>query len=165
MDTFETMDWEQARSAASPIRFAVFVEEQNVPVEIELDDQDALSIHVLASVDGRTVGTGRLLPPEADLAGAAVDLAPTSNISIAAAGTGLTSHIGRMAVIKACRGQGIGARMLEVLVQRARERGDTRVVLSAQTHAIGFYRRYGFTEFGPIYLDAGIEHQSMHKFL
>ena len=163
MNTFETMDWERARVAASSIRFVVFVEEQKVPPDIELDDQDELSVHVIAQVDGHAVGTGRLLPVEADSSGTDAALALSSSDSVAFAHTARTSHVGRMAVLKGYRGQGIGARMLDVLTRCARARGDTRIVLSAQTHAIGFYRRYGFTEFGAIYLDAGIEHQSMHK--
>ena len=78
----ELMPWDQARAHASPIRFAVFVEEQGVPREIELDEHDALSVHVVAFEDQAPVATGRLLPD---------------------------GHIGRMAVLKDWRGRGIGA--------------------------------------------------------
>ncbi len=132
----ETMDWEKARAEASPIRFAVFVDEQNVPAEIELDEYDAACLHVLAREDGRAVGTGRLLPD---------------------------GHIGRMAVVKEWRGRGVGAAMLAVLIEAARARGDREVALSAQTHALGFYRRFGFVNEGPEYMEAGIPHQGMRK--
>jgi predicted GNAT family N-acyltransferase len=132
----ETKTWEEARDEAGPIRFAVFVDEQRVPAEIELDEHDAASLHVIARSGQKAVGTGRLLPD---------------------------GHIGRMAVLKDWRGQGVGAAMLTHLVDIARARGAKEVALSAQTHALGFYRRHGFVEEGPEYQDAGIPHQSMRK--
>ena len=132
----ETMGWDQARADAAPIRFAVFVDEQKVPAEIELDEHDAACLHVVARSEGRAVGTGRLLPD---------------------------GHIGRMAVLKASRRQGVGAAMLTVLIDAARARGDRAVALSAQTHALGFYRRFGFTNEGPEYIEAGIPHQAMRR--
>jgi predicted GNAT family N-acyltransferase len=68
-----------------------------------------------------------------------------------------------MAVLKAWRGQGVGAAMLAVLIDAARARGDHEVALSAQTHALGFYRRFGFTNEGPEYIEAGIPHQAMRR--
>ena len=132
----QIMGWEEARAEAGPIRFVVFVDEQKVPVEMELDEHDAVCVHVIARSEGRAVGTGRLLPD---------------------------GHIGRMAVLKAWRGRGVGAAMLNALVGAARERGDKDVVLSAQTHARGFYMKFGFSSEGPEYPDAGIPHQAMRK--
>lgn len=134
----ETMGWEKARAEASPIRFAVFVDEQKVPAGIELDEHDAACLHVVAREDERAVGTGRLL---------------------------LDGHIGRMAVLKAWRGRGVGAAMLTTLIEAARARGDREVALSAQTHALGFYRRFGFVNEGAEYVEAGIPHQAMRKVL
>jgi predicted GNAT family N-acyltransferase len=136
MMTIETMGWDRARDVAGPIRFTVFVDEQNVPAEIELDEHDAACVHVIALAQGVPVGTGRLLPD---------------------------GHIGRMAVLKAWRGKGVGAAMLERLAEIARARGDRQVALSAQTHALGFYRKHGFVEEGPEYDDAGIPHRAMNK--
>ena len=131
------MDWERARAAATPIRFTVFVQEQNVPPEIEMDEHDGQCVHALAFNEaGEPVATGRLLPD---------------------------GHIGRMAVLKDARGSGVGARMLTVLTGAARARGDREVVLSAQTHALDFYRKQGFVEEGAQYLDAGIPHQTMRR--
>ena len=132
----QIMGWKEARAEAGPIRFAVFVDEQKVPVEMELDEHDAVCVHVIARSEGRAVGTGRLLPD---------------------------GHIGRMAVLIAWRRRGVGAAMLNALVGAARERGDKDVVLSAQTHALGFYGKFGFSIEGPEYLDAGIPHQAMRK--
>lgn len=127
--------WIDLRDGAAPIRYAVFVDEQKVPAEIELDDWDALSLHALAlDAQGRVLGTGRLLPD---------------------------GHIGRMAVLQSARGQGVGTALLRALLQAARARGDREVVLSAQTHAMPFYEKAGFIAEGDEYDDAGIPHRQM----
>ena len=131
------MTWEKARVEASRIRFTVFVEEQRVPFEIELDQLDPSCVHALAyAPDGRVVATGRLLPD---------------------------GQIGRMAVLNEWRGKGIGGEILERLIVAARERGGAEVALSAQVHAVNFYRRHEFTDDGPIYEEAGILHQKMRR--
>jgi predicted GNAT family N-acyltransferase len=131
-------DWTPARAEAQRIRFTVFVDEQRVPPELEMDEHDAVSIHALAYTKAgntwRAVGTGRLLPD---------------------------GHIGRMAVLREWRGKGVGRALLRALMQRARERGDREVVLSSQVHAMGFYANEGFAPEGPVYLEAGIDHQDM----
>jgi predicted GNAT family N-acyltransferase len=130
----ELLPWEHARELASPIRFEVFVREQHVPAEIELDDMDAQCIHAVAFLEELPVGTGRLLPD---------------------------GHIGRMAVLKSHRNRGVGAAMLKRLIEAARSRGDREVALSAQVHAVPFYRAHGFVEEGAEYEEAGIAHQAM----
>ncbi|MGN6389044.1 MAG: GNAT family N-acetyltransferase [Burkholderiaceae bacterium] len=131
--------WDAQRALAQPIRHAVFVEEQHVPVELEYDDMDAVSLHAVAlDGDGRALGTGRLLPD---------------------------GHIGRMAVLSDARGRGIGGALLTALMEAARRRGDPEVVLHAQTHVLAFYRRYGFREEGAEFVEAGIPHRLMrHRF-
>jgi predicted GNAT family N-acyltransferase len=138
MFKIDLLPWEEARAHAAPIRFAVFVEEQGVPREIELDERDEACLHAVAFEGDRAVATGRLLPD---------------------------GHIGRMAVLKPWRGRGIGALMLDSLIQCAKERGDARVVLSAQVHAVPFYRAHGFMEEGDQYMEAGIAHQNMRRLL
>ena len=131
------MNWEQAQPIAGPLRFAIFVGEQNVPKGIELDDQDASCVHAVAfDVDGKAIGTGRLLPD---------------------------GHIGRMAVVKEWRRRGLGAVILEALTAEARKRGHVEVVLSAQLQAMEFYRGFGFVAEGKVYEEAGILHQAMRK--
>ena len=136
MPRIELLSWEQARERASPIRFTVFVEEQRVPREIELDEHDSQSIHVIAYEGSQAVGTARLLPD---------------------------GHIGRMAVLKEWRGRGIGGLMLTRLIERAKQRGDREVVLSAQIHAAAFYAAHGFVAHGDEYMEAGIRHQKMRR--
>ena len=132
----ELLPWDKARPHAAPIRFTVFVEEQGVPREIELDEHDAASVHAVAFEGAQAVGTARLLPD---------------------------GHVGRMAVLKARRGRGIGARLLTSLIDRAKQRGDVEVALSAQVHAVPFYLAHGFVPVGEEYLEAGIGHQAMKR--
>jgi hypothetical protein len=133
----ELGSWAEFHSRASAVRFEVFVREQQVPIEEELDAMDAECLHALAfDAAGEVVGTGRLLPD---------------------------GHIGRMAVLSASRGKGAGAAILLCLIDGARSMGFDEVVLSAQTHAKGFYAKYGFIEEGDEYLDANITHILMRK--
>ena len=139
MSRVELMSWEQAQPTAGPLRFAIFVGEQNVPSGIELDDQDANCVHAVAfDVDNKAIGTGRLLPD----------------------GT-----IGRMAVVKEWRRRGIGVEILTALIDEARKRGHTEAVISAQLQAAEFYREQGFVAEGKVYEEAGILHQAMHRTL
>lgn len=131
----ELGDWGSQRRWAEPLRFAVFVEEQKVPAEIELDAFDPLSVHAVAfDARGQAVGTGRLLPD---------------------------GHIGRMAVAEPARGAGVGSALLKALMDEARRRGHSQAVLSAQTHATEFYKKHGYAVHGDEYDDAGIPHVDM----
>jgi len=132
----ELMTWDKARAQAAPIRLAVFVQEQRVPPELEMDEMDARCIHALAFDGERAVATGRLLPD---------------------------GHIGRMAVLKEFRGKGAGGAVLAKLMEAAKSRGDREVVLSAQVHAVPFYQSYGFEPFGEVYEEAGIPHRDMRR--
>ncbi len=129
--------WSEARERARAIRYTVFVEEQNVPVELEWDEWDEPSWHALALAgDGTPVATGRLLPD---------------------------GHIGRMAVLKAARGTGVGAQVLRALMEKAAQLGYPELVLNAQTHAAPFYLRAGFAQSGEEFEEAGIPHIEMRK--
>lgn len=127
------------------VRFEVFVAEQRVPAEEELDDLDhaPTTTHVLArAADGVVLGTARLL----------TDPAHPGEV-----------HIGRVAVRAAARGMRVGAALMERLQQLALETcavdGVVHVHLSAQRQAFGFYERLGYEVHGDFYLDAGIEHK------
>ncbi len=131
----QVLDWGEAEARARSVRDAVFIVEQKVPVELEWDEWDARCAHALA-LDARSnpVGTARLLPD---------------------------GHIGRMAVIAGWRGKGVGRALALALLEKARERGMRRIVLHAQTHASGFYRKLGFEISGPEFEEAGIAHVAM----
>ena len=133
------VDWKGARADARPVREAVFVVEQRVPIDLEWDDLDEACDHVIAYDDsGRAIGTGRLLPD---------------------------GRIGRMAVLREWRRRGVGAAVLGALVDRARQRGLHRVTLHAQTHAAGFYAKYGFAPEGEVFMEADIPHVTMTRTL
>ena len=120
------------------LRHQVFVEEQGVPVEEEKDALDASATHLLALRDGVAVGTARIVFK------------------------GDTAKIGRVCVLTSARGTGLGAKLIEAAVETARVRsGVAKAKLGAQIHAIGFYEKLGFTAFGPVYDDAGIDHRDM----
>lgn len=120
------------------IRRTVFVIEQAVPEEIEMDDLDAGAQHVLACIDGSPAGTGR----------------------ITAAG-----RIGRMAVLREYRGRGVGREILLALIEIGQSYAVDRLCLSAQCHAIPFYERMGFVAQGDVYEEAGIPHRWMERLL
>ena len=133
--TVREAGWDADHHALRAIRKTVFVEEQHVPEELEWDEMDAYCRHVLACTpDGSPIGTGRLLPD---------------------------GHIGRMAVLKPWRGRGVGSAMLTYLLTLARRNGFASVELHAQTHALGFYARHGFTPRGDEFMEAGIPHRVM----
>lgn len=130
----EVAGWNLVQRDATRIRHAVFVREQGVPVTMELDGRDGDARHGLARIEGAPVGTGRLLPD---------------------------GHLGRLAVLAAWRGHGVGTALLQALVDEARGRGLRRVCLHAQVHAEAFYARRGFVPRGDVFLEAGLRHRAM----
>ncbi len=135
----KTGTWDEFKEGAAALRTEVFVEEQEIPQELEWDEHDAKALHALVlNKLGQPVATGRLLQPQPKLA-----------------------QIGRMAVSKALRGGNLGRMVIEALVDAARQRGDHQVILHAQCSAEGFYRRLGFKAHGEVFQDAGIDHIEM----
>ncbi|WP_037906100.1 GNAT family N-acetyltransferase [Actinacidiphila yeochonensis] len=129
------------------IRHRVFVVEQRVPAELEFDEKDVRAVHVLAE----GAGTGRLLTG----ADAAAKNGGDPELAV----------LGRLAVLPEGRRNGTGSRLVRALEDEARRRGLRGVHLEAQTHAIPFYERLGYTAHGPEFLDVGIPHQAMtHRF-
>lgn len=120
------------------LRRRVFIEEQGVSEADEVDELDDEAIHLLATVDGRPVGSARLLL------------------------RGDAGKIGRVCVLPEVRGTGLGAALIRASLEELRRHpGLIHAKLGAQTHALGFYERLGFTAFGPVYEDAGIQHRDM----
>ena len=135
------------------LRHEVFVVGQGVPVELERDELDAAADHAVAlDASAAVVGTGRLVDGRIDQEGR---LEPGT--------VGTVGTVGRMAVAASARGSGAGRALLDLLVARAAERGLPAVELHAQVHALAFYERAGFTPFGEVYLEAGIEHRGMRR--
>jgi YbgC/YbaW family acyl-CoA thioester hydrolase len=135
----KTGSWTELKALASPLRYEVFVNEQEIDPELEWDTADETAVHaVVINKLGQAVATGRLLQPQSQVA-----------------------QIGRMAVNKALRGGSLGRLVVSTLIEKARLRGDREVLLHAQCSAEGFYRRLGFTAHGDIFQDAGIDHIEM----
>lgn len=131
--------WTELGADAGMLRTAVFVQEQRIPKELEWDEADAVAVHAVAyNRLGRPVATGRLLRHTPGVA-----------------------KIGRMAVDRILRGSRLGRDVLNALMDAARARGDTEVMLHAQQSAIGFYRRLGYQHRGAPFEEAGIPHQEM----
>lgn len=130
----QTANWADHRSALADIRRRVFIEEQQVPEALEWDGEDAHARHWLALLDGRALGTVRMLSD---------------------------GHIGRMAVLQEARRTGLGSRLLHVAIDAARAQGLHEVYLHAQVQALGFYAQHGFVAAGELFMDAGIAHRAM----
>lgn len=128
--------------ACMALRFTVFVDEQGVPAEIERDEYDAVATHILATIDGKPMGTARIVVK------------------------GDTGKIGRVCVLPAARGTGLGAALIRAcLDEMADDPQISQAVLGAQTSAIGFYEKLGFVPEGDEFDDAGIPHLMMRKTL
>jgi predicted GNAT family N-acyltransferase len=134
--TVTAATWVEHEREIRSVRHAVFVIEQGVPEDLDFDDRDSGSLHALARLGGEVVATGRIQPD---------------------------GHIGRIAVLKAYRGGGIGAAIVRFLVGAARRWGLGRVYLDAQVSAEGFYERLGFRRMGGVFMEAGIEHIRMER--
>ena len=131
---------------AHDIRRRVFIEEQHVPEEIEMDEDDAHAFHALAILDGKPVGCGRFVAHGHEVNPGEV-------------------KIGRMAVLSDLRTHGIGREVLLFLMRIARERGYHRAILHAQLSAEGFYLKNGYTPVGEVFEEAGIAHRKMERAL
>jgi predicted GNAT family N-acyltransferase len=130
---------------AFAVRFPVFVEEQNVPAEEEIDEHDrtdADARHALVRDRDEPIAAGRYYRTD-----------------------GNTAQVGRMAVLPEYRGRRVGRALLDALVDDARRRGFTRVALNAQDHAVAFYAKAGFTAFGETLVECDIVHQPMELVL
>jgi len=119
------------------IRDSVFGQEQEVPRELDWDGNDRHCNHVVATDnEGNAIGVGRIAPD---------------------------GKIGRLAVLKQWRSRGVGAKMLEALVDSARSRGLEKVYLHAQVQAVPFYENSGFEKDGDVFIEAGIWHVNMMR--
>jgi predicted GNAT family N-acyltransferase len=131
--------WEQDGAAIRAVRNTVFTGEQGIAESLDFDGRDAQCVHVLACLDdGEPVGTARMLPD---------------------------GHVGRIAVHAGWRGRGVGTRLVEHLMEVAREQGLAEIYLHSQAQAADFYARLGFETRGEPFMEAGIEHVLMVRVL
>lgn len=138
------------RAAALGVRHEVFVVEQGVPADLEVDELDAEADHFLLYDGTAAVGAARLVVEPPGFAGVAV-------------ASGRVGHLGRLAVLKPARGAGAGALLVAAVETRASELGLEQMVLAAQTHALGFYARLGYAAYGEEFDDAGLPHRWMRR--
>ena len=137
--TVKLVETEEDMEAAVGIRFRVFVDEQSVPPEIELDEYDAVATHALALEGEQAIGTGRMYFEDG------------------------VARIGRMAVALSHRRRGVGGLILDFLEQEAQAQGATEIVLHAQEYVKAFYAAHGYTEHGDTFIEADIPHVEMRK--
>lgn len=131
------VSWRTDKNALRSIRHKVFVQEQRVAENLEWDGLDEKAIHLLAvSSDNIPVATARMLA---------------------------NAHIGRMAVLRSWRQQGIGSTLLLSLIEIASKQGHSQVALDAQVHAVAFYESFGFIVTSHVFMDAGIPHKKMRR--
>ncbi|MBV2153562.1 GNAT family N-acetyltransferase [Kitasatospora sp. SUK 42] len=150
--TVRVAEGESDLTLVREVRREVFIVEQNVPEELEYDEYDATSVHLLAlGADGAPLGTGRLIfgDQARELTG----------------GVEGRVLLGRLAVVAAARGTGLGVELVRAIEAAGRERGAVEVELHAQVRALGFYERLGYVAEGPVYDDAGIPHRTMTRVL
>jgi len=125
---------------ALAVRFKVFVEEQGVPPDLEVDDYDGIAWHAIARQEGRAVATARLVTQDATRV-----------------------KIGRVATLPECRGQGLASQLVNLLLEYARREGFSEAVLDSQLTAMSLYERLGFVPEGEVFLDADILHRRMTR--
>ena len=130
--------WQDAELDAYSIRKRVFIEEQGVPAEMEIDEFDLNALHALAYTDSECIGTARLVTL-----------------------SGSIGRIGRMAVLPKHRGHGIGKQLLGALLKACQSQGIKQIELHAQVTVIPFYEQFGFITQGDVYDEAGIPHRDM----
>ena len=140
MKTIRQADFESDNAAIRGVRFGVFVDEQHVPENIEMDDRDPLCIHVLAFDDASPIGTGR------------IDLAESGKI-------------GRLAVVSSKRRQGVGTALMEYLHGIAKNNALDMVWCNAQVSAVPFYEQLGYRVTSDPFYEANIEHVRMERAL
>jgi predicted GNAT family N-acyltransferase len=133
---------EDEQAVTFAIRYTVFVEGQNVPVEIERDDYDRTAIHILARerTSGIPVGVARIVDK----------------------GNGL-AKIGRVAILPEWQGRGFGNLLMRGVLEQAKASGFTEAMLDSQAYVVGFYERLGFIAEGDEFTEAGIPHRRMRK--
>jgi len=129
-------NWDSDKDSLARIRRRVFIEEQNVPEDMEWDEHDDSATHFLASYKDKVIACARLKTD---------------------------GQIGRMAVLAEYRNKGIGSKLLQFILLTARQQQLKKAYLHAQVSAVPFYKKHGFTTHGHVFYEANIPHQDMSK--
>lgn len=127
-------------ASALAIRQAVFVDEQGVPPELEIDDYDGIAWHALATLDGAPAATARLVTLDA-----------------------ARVKIGRVATLASFRRRGLAGQLLELLMEYARREGFVEAILDSQLSALPLYEQHGFVAEGEIFVEADLPHRRMRR--
>jgi predicted GNAT family N-acyltransferase len=136
----QLLPWSEAEEIALPVRIEVFVKEQSVPEDLELDEYDPVATHAVLFEDNLVIGTGRVFQKD------------------------VTTHvfyIGRLCVLKKNRGAGYGEFLFKTLIEYAKQQGAIECRLHAQMVSQLFYKKFGFVADPEIFMEAGIEHVLM----
>ena len=139
--TVKLVETEEEMEGALSVRFRVFVAEQQVPMDEELDEFDASATHAIVLSQGEVVATGRIVYGNEDSA----------------------ARIGRMAVDMEWRRKGLGGQLLTFLEEEAASRNVSTYILNAQEYVKQFYANHGYVELGETFLEADIVHILMRK--
>ncbi|MEJ8546737.1 GNAT family N-acetyltransferase [Brevibacillus borstelensis] len=129
--------------SALSVRRAVFIREQQVPEEIEIDSHDRIdseTIHFVVYRGEQAVGASRLRPYTPGI-----------------------GKVERVAILSSERGTGLGRLLMLAMEETARRQGFKGLKLNAQTHAQRFYEKLGYSPVGEVFEEAGIEHIAMEK--
>ena len=132
--------WDKAEELVLPIRIEVFVKEQSVPIDLEVDEYDFIAHHAVLIHDGFPIGTGRVFKKNLNQD---------------------TFYIGRLCVQKKYREMGFGQQIMKELIQYAQQHGAKECCLHAQTTSQFFYKKFGFESSKENFMEAGIEHVLM----
>jgi len=136
--------WADAYPIAFPIRHQVFVLEQQIPIELEIDKQDLIAQHLIVTFNHKPLGTARIFRANIDS----------------------DNHfkIGRLAILKEYRRQGLGSKMMGILINYAEIHHYKKISLHAQIDALSFYEKLGFIAEGPEFDEGGILHVECFKY-
>ncbi len=126
--------WLEHSAEISEIRATVFIQEQAVPKNIEMDGKDDECIHFLISNDDTPIGTARIK---------------------------MSGKIERVSILKQNRNKGLGSKLMNFIIDTAKENRFERIHLHSQMESIGFYKNLGFIEQGDVFQEAGIDHVLM----
>jgi predicted GNAT family N-acyltransferase len=128
------------REDAFSVRRKVFVEEQGVPLSLELDELDETADHFVVYTENAPIGAGRIRESDSGI-----------------------GKVERVCILPEYRGKHLGKLIMQALEDHAASKGFEKIVLNAQSYAIPFYEKIGYVITSPEFMDADIPHRTMEK--